>query len=106
VLAEGWATPLDGFMRERQYLQALHFGQLLDTKGDGQARKPVADDVYLAEKGVNQSIPIVLTIDYEQKAAIGGALFLAGDLNFENGVFYSEHIDLVVLQDGADRRAQ
>lgn len=32
VLSEGWATPLPGFMRERQYLQALHFGQLLDLK--------------------------------------------------------------------------
>uniref|UniRef100_A0A914I8B7 Uncharacterized protein n=1 Tax=Globodera rostochiensis TaxID=31243 RepID=A0A914I8B7_GLORO len=30
VLAEGWASPLSGFMRERQYLQCLHFGQLLD----------------------------------------------------------------------------
>ncbi|KAJ8284832.1 hypothetical protein COCON_G00036820 [Conger conger] len=30
VLAEGWATPLKGFMREREYLQVLHFGTLLD----------------------------------------------------------------------------
>lgn len=30
VLAEGWATPLSGFMRERQYLQSLHFGKLCD----------------------------------------------------------------------------
>ena len=26
VLAEGWATPLRGFMREAQYLQVLYFG--------------------------------------------------------------------------------
>ena len=32
VLAEGWASPLTGFMRERQYLQTLHFGKLLDTQ--------------------------------------------------------------------------
>lgn len=30
VLAEGWATPLGGFMREREYLQCLHFDCLLD----------------------------------------------------------------------------
>ena len=30
VLAEGWATPLSGFMREREYLQSQHFGCLLD----------------------------------------------------------------------------
>lgn len=30
VLSEGWASPLRGFMTERQYLQCLHFGCLLD----------------------------------------------------------------------------
>jgi len=30
VLAEGWASPLTGFMKERQFLQCLHFNQLLD----------------------------------------------------------------------------
>lgn len=30
VLSEGWATPLKGFMREKEYLQAMHFGTLLD----------------------------------------------------------------------------
>ncbi|XP_076452766.1 bifunctional 3'-phosphoadenosine 5'-phosphosulfate synthase-like isoform X2 [Babylonia areolata] len=49
VLAEGWATPLSGFMREREYLQCQHFGCLLDG-------------------GVsNQSIPIVLPINTEDK---------------------------------------
>lgn len=32
VLAEGWASPLRGFMREREFLQVLHFGSLLDGK--------------------------------------------------------------------------
>lgn len=49
VLAEGWATPLCGFMREKEYLQCQHFGCLLDG-------------------GVsNQSIPIVLPIKTEDK---------------------------------------
>lgn len=30
VLSEGWATPLRGFMTEKQYLQCTHFGCLLD----------------------------------------------------------------------------
>jgi len=49
VLAEGWATPLTGFMREREYLQCQHFGCLLD---DGVT---------------NQSIPIVLPVNTEDK---------------------------------------
>ncbi|CAG7724271.1 unnamed protein product [Allacma fusca] len=30
VLSEGWAAPLRGFMREDQYLQALHFNTLVE----------------------------------------------------------------------------
>lgn len=49
VLSEGWATPLSGFMREREFLQCQHFGCLLD-------------------KGLsNQSIPIVLPVCSEDK---------------------------------------
>ncbi|KAK6037942.1 hypothetical protein COOONC_24553 [Cooperia oncophora] len=73
VLSEGWATPLPGFMRERQYLQALHFGQLLDLK-----KKTVfpgekddgAEDPWPMDEPVNQSIPIVLPITDEQKQSI------------------------------------
>ena len=49
VLSEGWATPLSGFMRERELLQCQHFGSLLD---DGVT---------------NQSIPIVLPVTTEDK---------------------------------------
>lgn len=55
VLSEGWATPLNGFMREREFLQTLHFNSLrLD---DGSV--------------VNMSVPIVLAIDDSQKHRIG-----------------------------------
>lgn len=30
VLAEGWASPLGGFMREKEYLQSLYFGGLVE----------------------------------------------------------------------------
>ena len=49
VLSEGWATPLNGFMREREFLQCQHFGALLD------------------EGVTNQSIPIVLPVTTEDK---------------------------------------
>ena len=52
VLSEGWASPLSGFMRESQYLQSLHFNCLFD----GQIS--------------NQSIPIVLAINQEEKAQV------------------------------------
>jgi 3'-phosphoadenosine 5'-phosphosulfate synthase len=54
VLSEGWATPLTGFMREREFLQSQHFGCLLD-------------------QGVtNQSIPIVLPVHTPDKERLEG----------------------------------
>ncbi|KAH0623576.1 hypothetical protein JD844_006482 [Phrynosoma platyrhinos] len=54
VLSEGWATPLKGFMREKEFLQVIHFGTLLD------------DGV------INLSIPIVLPISSEDKKRLEG----------------------------------
>ncbi len=54
VLGEGWASPLNGFMREREFLQCQHFNCLLDN-------------------GVtNQSVPIVLAISTEDKEKLKG----------------------------------
>lgn len=50
VIAEGWASPLDGFMRERDFLQAIHFGP---RSADG-----------------SLSIAIICPCDAQQKAAI------------------------------------
>nr|XP_033798763.1 bifunctional 3'-phosphoadenosine 5'-phosphosulfate synthase 2 isoform X2 [Geotrypetes seraphini] len=49
ILSEGWATPLRGFMREREYLQVIHFNTLLDGGI------------------INQSIPIVLAVSTKDK---------------------------------------
>ncbi|XP_039543975.1 bifunctional 3'-phosphoadenosine 5'-phosphosulfate synthase 2b [Pimephales promelas] len=54
VLAEGWATPLRGFMREREFLQVLHFGTLLDGGI------------------INLSVPIVLPVSKEDKERLDG----------------------------------
>lgn len=54
VLGEGWATPLTGFMREREFLQCQHFNCLLD---DGVT---------------NQSVPIVLPLTTEDKERLAG----------------------------------
>ncbi|ELK36150.1 Bifunctional 3'-phosphoadenosine 5'-phosphosulfate synthase 2 [Myotis davidii] len=54
VLSEGWATPLNGFMREKEYLQVIHFGTLLD------------DGV------INLSIPIVLPVSADDKTRLEG----------------------------------
>jgi len=53
VLAEGWATPLSGFMRETQYLQSQHFGVLFNGSGMATA--------------INQSVPIVLAVSDDDK---------------------------------------
>ncbi|XP_063290193.1 bifunctional 3'-phosphoadenosine 5'-phosphosulfate synthase 2 isoform X2 [Pelobates fuscus] len=54
VLSEGWATPLKGFMREREYLQVLHFDTLLDGGV------------------INLSIPIVLPVSTNDKERLSG----------------------------------
>ncbi|XP_020830619.1 bifunctional 3'-phosphoadenosine 5'-phosphosulfate synthase 2 [Phascolarctos cinereus] len=54
VLSEGWATPLKGFMREKEFLQVMHFDTLLD------------DGV------LNLSIPIVLPVSEDDKKCLQG----------------------------------
>ncbi|VDK56242.1 unnamed protein product [Gongylonema pulchrum] len=74
VLAEGWASPLSGFMRERQYLQCLHHGLLLDLKRDCSVPgvpPPESDDsIWSLNEPLNQSVPIVLPIDDRTKAGL------------------------------------
>ncbi|XP_058577701.1 bifunctional 3'-phosphoadenosine 5'-phosphosulfate synthase 1 isoform X2 [Neofelis nebulosa] len=59
VLAEGWATPLNGFMREREYLQCLHFDCLLDGGV------------------INLSVPIVLPATHEDRERLDGCTAFA-----------------------------
>ena len=60
ILSEGWASPLSGFMREKEYLQVLHFGCLLEVGHNN-----------------NQSIPIVLAISSEDKERVKGSEAIA-----------------------------
>lgn len=55
VVAEGWATPLEGFMREQEYLECIHFKTLSK-----------------ANMTHSQSIPIVLPITDSDKLATRG----------------------------------
>jgi len=55
VLSEGWAYPLQGFMREDDFLTCQHF-----------------NTVTRDNKKYNQSIPIVMAIDDEAKAKLEG----------------------------------
>lgn len=59
VLSEGWATPLKGFMREKEYLQVLHF------------------DILLEGGLINLSIPIVLPLSTEDKKRLEGSAAFA-----------------------------
>ncbi|XP_026490139.1 bifunctional 3'-phosphoadenosine 5'-phosphosulfate synthase isoform X2 [Vanessa tameamea] len=61
VLSEGWAYPLKGFMREIEYLQALHSNCL--TLGDSSL--------------VNQSVPVVLPLQTADKERLAGAAAVA-----------------------------
>ncbi|CAG2180568.1 unnamed protein product, partial [Oppiella nova] len=75
VLSEGWAPPLKGFMREREYLQCLNFGLLVD-------------------EGVqNHTIPIVLAITDEDKKRLNGETKVA--LKYQdNFVAILEYIEI------------
>lgn len=53
VLSEGWASPLNGFMNEDQYLQCLHF-----------------NCIKIDDQKVNQSIPIVLSCHSKDRQAL------------------------------------
>merc|ERR1719326_130119 len=55
VLAEGWASPLDGFMTEQQYLSCLHYQMLTDNG-----------------TVVPMPVPIVLPVTDDVKAKIEG----------------------------------
>lgn len=55
VIAEGWATPLEGFMKEKEFLECLHFKTL-----------KVNSMIH------SQSIPIVLPITEAEKQSIRG----------------------------------
>lgn len=62
ILAEGWAYPLKGFMRENEYLQTLHFNCILT--GDESAVR------------YNQSVPIVLSVTNDDRQRLEGKLFM------------------------------
>ncbi|XP_077310266.1 bifunctional 3'-phosphoadenosine 5'-phosphosulfate synthase 2 isoform X1 [Lithobates pipiens] len=68
ILSEGWATPLKGFMREREYLQVMHFNTLLDDT------KHNSDLSFTKSVGgvINLSIPIVLPVSAEDKEKLSG----------------------------------
>lgn len=55
VISEGWATPLEGFMREREFLECIHFKTLTSV-----------NMVH------SQSIPIVLPLGEEEKLRMRG----------------------------------
>lgn len=57
TLAEGWAAPLKGFMREDQYLEVQHLKTLTENGVE-----------------VNQSVPIVLTATSEEKNRLEGEM--------------------------------
>ncbi|KAJ8599325.1 hypothetical protein CTAYLR_005348 [Chrysophaeum taylorii] len=77
VLAEGWAAPLRGFMREGPLLQALHFNSILiDPFDDSGARDLVYettdwnDYTTRGRQRTSLSVPIVLPVTKYTKDAI------------------------------------
>ncbi|VDN03763.1 unnamed protein product [Thelazia callipaeda] len=107
VLAEGWASPLPGFMRERQYLQCLHHGLLLDLKKKCsipgvQLPQDSADDLFWSlNEPLNQSIPIVLPINDETKVKLmdGWHFFECDKVSSQISLIYNDDV-IAILKDG------
>lgn len=77
TIAEGWAAPLRGFMREGALLQTIHFNSLLvdpfnitGSKGLLESQTNFMDFKTVPPKRVSMSVPIVLPITAYTKAAI------------------------------------
>ncbi|KAG1667387.1 Bifunctional 3'-phosphoadenosine 5'-phosphosulfate synthase [Nymphon striatum] len=65
VLSEGWASPLQGFMTEDQYLQCLHFGCVLEG-GVANQSIPIVLAVATADKNRLKDLPAI-TLKYDGK---------------------------------------
>merc|ERR1719456_2047756 len=86
VLAEGWASPLDGFMTEKQYLSCLHY-QMLSENGEV----------------IPMPVPIVLPITDDVKAKIEGKPAIA--LKKESGEVVAVLRDLEIYPHRKEERA-
>mmetsp|Transcript_1482 Transcript_1482/g.2435 ORF Transcript_1482/g.2435 Transcript_1482/m.2435 type:complete len:1032 (+) Transcript_1482:189-3284(+) len=77
TVAEGWAAPLKGFMREGALLQTLHFNSMLvdpfnitGSKAINEMQTNFLDFKTVPPKRVSMSVPIVLPITAYTKTAI------------------------------------
>ena len=77
TIAEGWAAPLKGFMREGELLQTLHFNSILvdphnltGTKDIYSKKTNMQDFESVPPKRVSMSVPIVLPCTQYTKDAI------------------------------------
>jgi 3'-phosphoadenosine 5'-phosphosulfate synthase len=77
TIAEGWAAPLKGFMREGALLQTMHFNSILvdpmnitGSKAINEMKTNFLDFKTVPPKRVSMSVPIVLPITAYTKEAI------------------------------------
>lgn len=77
TVAEGWAAPLKGFMREGTLLQTIHFNSILvdpynltGSKSINEQKTNFLDFKTVPPKRVSMSVPIVLPITAYTKAGI------------------------------------
>ena len=70
-MGEGWAQPLKGFMREKEFLQCQHFNCLL---GPAEVSHLLIfspfTNVSIMQAVTNQSVPIVLAVSDSDKARL------------------------------------
>jgi hypothetical protein len=74
VLSEGWATPLSGFMRERQFLECMHFRHVTNNGLE-----------------TSMAVPVVCPVTSEQKAALQGEAMQAKQESTSGGLFHHHY---------------
>lgn len=68
ILSEGWASPLNGFMREKEYLQALHFNCVLTEDAGHRYNQSVPIVLSLSETDKKRLVDVsALTLTYDEK---------------------------------------
>jgi len=87
VLAEGWASPLDGFMTEQQYLSCLHYQMITGSAGEV----------------IPMPVPIVLPVTEDVKAKIEGKSAIA--LKKESGEVVAILRDVEIYAHRKEERA-
>ena len=93
VLSEGWARPLQGFMREKQFLQIQHFNCLQDSAVTNQSVPIVLAVTTMDRQRVEGNTNLVLGYRGVAKVMASGDWLVGGELEVFKRITWSDGLD-------------